>query len=411
MNLPRLLSYILKTVWQSVVLLLALLCKRRSHHVLVQNPPAIPTLAMCWLYCLVRRANLIIDWHNYGYSILALNLGDRHSLVRLSHWFEGYFGARAHANLCVTKAMKTDLLKKWGIGSITINPPSPHTHKFWSIFSSYYLISVKVMTRNKLVRVSSRAVTLYDRPPPQFRQVSVYETHDLLQRLSSQYPQLRDLQNPTWTVLTELTSEGLPAFRTDRPGVVVSSTSWTQDEDFSILLAALEDYEEAKSAGSTSLPPLLCIITGKGPMKEHYRSLVSSKNWLHVKVVMPWLQPEDYPLLLGSADLGVSLHTSSSGLDLPMKIVDMFGCLLPVAAIHFPCLRHLKELVRHQENGLVFKNSEELSYQLTTWFQDFPNNQEQNKEHSKLKEEINKFVKLGWHENWKICALPLFQDK
>ncbi|CAG2063076.1 unnamed protein product, partial [Timema podura] len=248
--------------------------------------------------------------------------------------------------------------------------------------------------------VYSRAVTLYDRPSPQFRQVSVYETHDLLQRLSTQYTELRDLQNPTRTVLTELTPEGLPAFRTDRPGVVVSSTSWTQDEDFSILLAALEDYEEAKSAGSTSLPPLLCIITGKGPMKEHYRSLVLSKNWLNVKVVMPWLQPEDYPLLLGSADLGVSLHTSSSGLDLPMKIVDMFGCLLPVAAVHFPCL---KELVRHQENGLVFKNSEELSYQLTTWFQDFPNNQEQNKKHLKLKEEINKFVKLGWHENWKLC--------
>jgi len=94
--------------------------------------------------------------------------------------------------------------------------------------------------------------------------------------------------------------------------LVVSSTSWTEDEDFSILLEALEICNESKKE-------MVVAITGKGPQKQFYLEEIKQKDFRYIDIVTPWLEVEDYPKLLGSADLGVCLHSSSSGLDLPMK--------------------------------------------------------------------------------------------
>uniref|UniRef100_A0A7N6FH46 Chitobiosyldiphosphodolichol beta-mannosyltransferase n=1 Tax=Anabas testudineus TaxID=64144 RepID=A0A7N6FH46_ANATE len=322
---PKILTYVTKVIVQFLQLLHVLLRMELQSHILMQNPPGLPSMAVAWLVCVLRGSRFIIDWHNYGYTIMALSHGQRHPVVRLAKWYEHLFGPLATHNLCVTKAMKDDLQKNWGI----------------------------------------KATTLYDRPASIFREAPLTLQHQLFMRLAKTYPEFQ-----------------------------------YKDEDFSILLKALEEYEGFIKGGA-SLPSLVCVITGKGPQKEHYRKLIDCLHLEHVKICTPWLEAEDYPVLLGSADLGVCLHKSSSGLDLPMKVVDMFGCCLPVCAIQFSCLQ---ELVKHEENGLIFRDSQELAEQLKALLSQFPNS---DGTLGLFRRNLRTNRGERWSDNWDQNVLPL----
>lgn len=115
LHLPRLFNYIFKTIWQSVTLLFTLIIIRCPDVILMQNPPAIPALLVCWLFKVAVRAKFIIDWHNYAHTILALSVGKENKLVAITEKVESVFGKKADYNFCVTRAMKNDLYNRWGI--------------------------------------------------------------------------------------------------------------------------------------------------------------------------------------------------------------------------------------------------------------------------------------------------------
>lgn len=152
--------------------------------------------------------------------------------------------------------------------------------------------------------------------------------------------------------------------------LLVSSTSWTPDEDFSILLDALVQYSDLAMTSHPYLPEILVVVTGKGPLKEHFLAqiaMLKSQDKLEmITFKTAWLSTEDYASLLGAADLGVSLHQSTSGVDLPMKVLDMFGAGLPV--VGWSDFEAWPELVTEGINGRGFKSAEGLQNALMELF-------------------------------------------
>lgn len=250
----------------------------------------------------------MIDWHNFGYSILALKLGQNHPLVKLSIWYERVFCKYALAHLCVTDAMKSVLEQEFDL--------------------------------------KAPILPLHDRPASHFGPILDSTTRtEFLHSLPETEAFRSSLDDGTLRVL-------------------VSSTSWTADEDFSLLIDALVQYSELANTTHIHLPQVLAIITGgKGPQKEMYLARIAdlemSGKLRKVAIRTTWLSVSDYARLLASSSLGVSLHTSSSGVDLPMKVVDMFGAGLPV--VGWSKFRAWPELVKEGVNGLGFKSSEELA--------------------------------------------------
>ena len=302
----------LKVLWQIWSLYYALGFRTKaSKFMLVQNPPSIPTLAVAQFVCFFRNTRLVIDWHNFGYSILALRLGARHPLVKVSEWYESICSRGATAHFAVTDAMVRVLKQKWNI----------------------------------------TAMALHDRPPKYFQPLTTEQRSALLYRLPETAQYADDIEKKAWRL-------------------IVSSTSWTPDEDFSVLLDALAAYSTKAGEPTETLPKILAIITGKGPEKEFYLKkirLMKDRGALqNVVVTTAWLTTEDYAALLGSADLGISLHTSSSGVDLPMKVVDMFGTGLPVAG--WNQFEAWPELVKEGINGRGFDRPGTLDHILQDLF-------------------------------------------
>lgn len=278
---------------------------RPAKWLLVQNPPSVPTLAIAGLISILRHTRLVIDWHNLGYTVLGLKIGRTHPFVRLSRFYERICSRFANAHLTVTDAMAR-------------------------VIKCEYHAKAPVFT-------------LHDRPTSNFRPLRPEQRLSALRNL----PKVGDYAESIDRGTTKL---------------LVSSTSWTPDEDFGVLLDALVSYSDLAMTSHPYLPEIVAVITGKGPLRTQFLEridLLKAQDKLEmVTFQTAWLSTEDYATLLSAADLGVSLHQSTSGVDLPMKVVDMFGAGLPI--VGFGDFEAWPELVKDGKNGRSFSNAQGL---------------------------------------------------
>jgi beta-1,4-mannosyltransferase len=293
----------------------ALLVRLRPRVILAQNPPSFPTLSACALAARVCRAKLVVDWHNYGHSLLALRLPAAHGVVRLARRYEHGAAKHADAHLCVSQAMQREL-SALGI----------------------------------------TAHVLYDRP-----------AH----------------------------ARPIPQRATDAHGrSLICPTSFTVDEDLPLLLRALSLLDAQSSE------PLEVYITGDGPLRRDIEARVGATTLEHVRVHFGYFPRDEYAALLMRADLGVSLHRSSSGVDLAMKVVDMFEARLPVCALDYGT--SLPEQVQDGETGVLFRSAEQLAAQLAALLAD-------PQRIARMRANIETRWRETWAEHWDHVAAPLLE--
>jgi beta-1,4-mannosyltransferase len=270
--------------------------------ILVQNPPAVPTLFIGWLVSRLRGARFIIDWHNLSHTIAAVKLGEGHRAVRALARSERRWAKRADAHLTVSKA-----LAEW-------------------LFREYRV----------------RATVVYDRPAAAFVRPTTAQASALWEKVSKE-----------------------AQLGASRPPMIVCPTSWSPDEDFDLVLEALERAERQlshpPSGGNEPLGSfsLAVFLTGRGPLREPFEARLARRNFASIAVKTLWLEPADYPAFVGMADLGLCLHQSSSGLDLPMKLADLRGAGVPVAVFDYAPV--LSEVMTAGHEGVLFRDPGELS--------------------------------------------------
>ncbi len=192
-----------------------------------------------------------------------------------------------------------------------------------------------------------------------------------------------------------------------RPATIIVPTSWGADEDFALLADAAQICDEAivqRNGNVDAVTGLRFLITGDGEHRAEYERRFSSLHLRHVEIRTDWFSPDDYPRALASADLGVSLHRSASGVDLAAKVPEMLACGLPVCALDYgPAVR---EQINEGEDGFLYSNASQLAAMIGSLCGTWPLAPALDR----LRHSIRATPRPRWEEEWNRSARPVIES-
>jgi beta-1,4-mannosyltransferase len=273
----------------------------RPDIVLVQTPPAVPSLALARRHARRHGARLVFDWHNLGFTLMSLRYGKNRAPTFSYRLLERSGASAAHGHLAVTPSLRDAVVR-----DLSVSEPV-------SVFA--------------------------DRPSELFSPATA-ETRPALRR-------------------ELLARAGMESFASGL--VIVSPTSFTLDEELGMILESANLLDTG--AGSA----IAFVVTGRGEGQASFKAQALARAPGRTRIATAWLSGRDYARLIPGADIGLSLHASSSGVDFPMKIHDLRGSGLPVLARSFSGIDSGFDRAR---DGHVFDDAESLARWVRTFEQE-----------------------------------------
>ncbi len=140
------------------------------------------------------------------------------------------------------------------------------------------------------------------------------------------------------------------------PGVplAVCPTNWGADEDFDLLLEALERADRNLSKGPKT-GRLIVLLSGAGELRGAFETRLARREFTHVAVRVAEV---DAHAAIEKADVGLCLHQSASGLDLPMVLADFRAAGVPACVYDYAPV--LTEVLTNGREGVRFGEPGEL---------------------------------------------------